>query len=69
MKILRLDLIAFGPFADAPPLLLGEGNRGLHLIHGPNEAGKSTTLRALRNLLFGFPPRTDDDHRHGRDHG
>ncbi|WP_435020172.1 AAA family ATPase [Tundrisphaera sp. TA3] len=61
MKILRLDLLAFGPFADAPPLHLGDG---LHLIHGPNEAGKSSTLRAIRNLLFGFPARTGDDHRH-----
>ena len=64
MKLLRLDLIAFGPFAEAPPLLLGDGDRGLHLIHGPNEAGKSSTLRALRALLFDYPTRTTDAHRH-----
>ena len=64
MRFLRLDLRAFGPFADAPPIDLGGGLRGLHLVHGPNEAGKSSALRAIRCLLFGFPPRTGDDHRH-----
>ncbi len=62
MRFLRLDLRAFGPFADPPPLDLSGGDRGLHLILGPNEAGKSTTLRAIRHLLFGFPARTSDDH-------
>ena len=64
MRFLRIDLRAFGPFADAPPIELGGGSRGLHLVHGPNEAGKSSALRAIRCLLFGFPTRTDDDHRH-----
>ena len=32
---------------------------------GPNEAGKSTALRALRNLLFGIPAQTPDSFRHG----
>ncbi len=63
MRFLRLDLRAFGPFADAPPLPF-DGGPGLHLIHGPNEAGKSSALRAIRCLLFGFPARTGDDHRH-----
>ena len=64
MRFLRLDLRAFGPFADVPPIELDGGSRGLHLIHGPNEAGKSSALRAIRCLLFGYPLRTDDDHRH-----
>ncbi len=64
MRFLRLDLRAFGPFADAPPLLLNGGRHGLHLIQGPNEAGKSSALRAIRCLLFGFPLRSPDDHRH-----
>ena len=62
MRFLQLDLRAFGPFADPPPLDLSGGDRGLHLILGPNEAGKSTTLRAIRHLLFGFPARTRDGH-------
>jgi uncharacterized protein YhaN len=64
MRFLRLELRAFGPFADSPPIDLSGGSRGLHLIHGPNEAGKSSALRAIRCLLFGFPVRLNDDHRH-----
>ena len=37
---------------------------GFHLIYGPNEAGKSTTLRAIRQLLFGFDERTTDNFVH-----
>lgn len=37
---------------------------GLHLVYGPNEAGKSTTLRAITQLLFGFPHQTQDDFLH-----
>ena len=28
---------------------------GLTVLHGPNEAGKSTLLDFLRGVLFGFP--------------
>jgi len=56
LRIDRLDLVAYGPFRDRS-LRLGPG---FHLIHGPNEAGKSTTLRALSSLLFGYPARTED---------
>src|SRR4051812_47784447 len=59
MKILRLDLRAFGPFQDVA-LDLSGGDQGLHVIYGPNEAGKSTALRALRQMLFGIPMRTND---------
>jgi len=34
------------------------------VIHGPNEAGKSTLLRALHHLLFGFPHQSQDAHLH-----
>ncbi len=37
---------------------------GMHLVYGPNEAGKSTTLRAITQLLFGFPHQTQDDFIH-----
>ncbi len=59
MKILRLDLRAFGPFTDVE-LDLSGGREGLHLIYGPNEAGKSSALRALRQLLFGIDQQTRD---------
>lgn len=63
MKILDLHLRAFGPFTDRH-LDLSGGQHGLHLIFGPNEAGKSSALRALRALLYGIPERTQDDFLH-----
>lgn len=57
MRLLRLDLLKFGGFTDAfLDFSRATADRpGLHLIHGPNEAGKSTARRALRCALFGFP--------------
>ncbi len=63
MRIDRLDLIAFGPFTGAS-LDLSNGDKGLHLIYGNNEAGKSTSLRALIGWLFGIPARTRDNFLH-----
>lgn len=65
MKILELQLRAFGAFSDFR-LDLSEGSEGLHLIYGPNEAGKSTARRALTNLFYGIPHLSADDFRHGR---
>ena len=63
MRIDRLDLIAYGPFTDRS-LDLTDGDSGLHLIYGDNEAGKSTSLRALIAWLFGIPVRTNDNFLH-----
>ncbi|QDV37352.1 YhaN family protein [Tautonia plasticadhaerens] len=63
MKIRRLDLIAYGPFTDVS-LDLSAGARGLHLIHGPNEAGKSSALRAIHDLFYGIPLRSSDNFIH-----
>ena len=63
MRINFLELIAFGPFTDQT-IALEEGKQGLHLIHGPNEAGKSSALRAIDQLLYGIPPRSADDFIH-----
>ncbi|MGC8491635.1 MAG: AAA family ATPase, partial [Syntrophobacteraceae bacterium] len=63
MKIMRLDLTACGPFTDVS-LDLGRGKEGLHLIYGPNEAGKSSALRALGYFLFGIPERCEDVFKH-----
>lgn len=65
MRILRLDLLRFGPFTNQS-LSFDEGQYGLHIVYGPNEAGKSSTLRALRQLLYGIPKASTDDfiHRH-----
>ncbi|NTU42799.1 MAG: AAA family ATPase, partial [Nitrospirales bacterium] len=61
MKIRRLELRAFGPFTD---MTLDFSGEGLHIVYGPNEAGKSSTLRALRGLLYGIPERTEDNFVH-----
>ena len=63
MRIDRFDLIAYGPFTDKS-LNLSKGASGLHLIYGDNEAGKSTSLRALIAWLFGIPARTNDNFLH-----
>lgn len=64
MNIDRLDLLAFGPF-DNHVLTFGQPRPGLHIVYGPNEAGKSTCLRAIRYWLFGIPNRCSDDFLHG----
>lgn len=62
MKIDRLFLKAYGPFANR--WLDFTGGPDFHVIYGPNEAGKSTTLRALKGLLFGIDERTADNFIH-----
>ncbi len=70
MRITGLHLQAYGHFTgcsldfrqkreatqDAAP--------GLHLVYGRNEAGKSTTLRALSSVLFGYPHGIVDGFKH-----
>ena len=66
MRIAELHLDAFGPFSDRR-LALGEASDpGLCVIYGPNEAGKSSALRAIRGLLYGIPHQSEDNfiHRH-----
>ncbi|MFL1431049.1 MULTISPECIES: AAA family ATPase [unclassified Nocardiopsis] len=62
MRIERLDLAAFGPFTE---LTLNLSGPGVHLVHGPNEAGKTSALQALRSLLYGIPHRTPYGFLHG----
>ena len=54
MRLRRLDLLRYGHFTDRSfeiPL----GNRDFHIVFGPNEAGKSTALSAIEDLLFSVP--------------
>src|SRR6266478_5173559 len=62
MRILSLHLRAYGHFTGYS-LDFGAGP-GLHLIYGHNEAGKSTTLRALSSVLFGYPHGVVDGFKH-----
>jgi len=63
MRIKRMHLMAYGPFSDTTLEFTG-CRPAFHLVYGPNEAGKSSALRALRNLFFGIPLRTPDSFRH-----
>ena len=53
MRIERLELRPFGHFEDAALELRSDA--ALHVVYGPNEAGKSTILHALRYTLYGMP--------------
>ncbi|MCK5524762.1 MAG: AAA family ATPase [Thiomargarita sp.] len=64
MKILQLDLVAFGLFTNKT---LDFSAPGLHLLYGANEAGKSTMRRALTHFFFGMPVRTSDAYLHAND--
>lgn len=57
MRIRRLELIRYGRFTDEQ-LELSRGTPDLHIVVGPNEAGKSTILAALEDLLFGIHSRS-----------
>lgn len=66
MRLKRLDLKAFGPFTDRT-LEFDSTEPGLHIIFGPNEAGKSSSLRGLKALLYGFHAQTPDNFIHSYD--
>ena len=63
MKLVRLYLSAFGPFTDRV-IELGSAGQPVVLIHGPNEAGKSATRRAIGDLRFGIGHSSTDAFRH-----
>src|SRR5215471_12154648 len=62
MRIVALHLRAYGHFS-GHSLKFGP-EPGLHLVYGNNEAGKSTTLRALSSVLFGYPHEVVDGFKH-----
>lgn len=53
MILRRIHVKAFGRFTD---LELGDLPPGPVVVHGPNEAGKSTLFSLLATLLYGFYP-------------
>ena len=62
MRIAELSLERYGRF-QGHQLVLPHRDQDFHLIYGPNEAGKTTTLCALADLLFGFEHRVSHDYR------
>ena len=67
MRIRKLSLDFFGRFS-GHGFDFGEaaGGSDFHLIHGPNEAGKTTTMEGYLRLLYGFPHREPYDYLHER---
>ena len=63
MRLDSFKIPAFGPFSDFS-LELPKSDHDIHLIHGRNEAGKSSLLRAINGLFFGIPSRTSDNFLH-----
>ncbi|GAA5483861.1 AAA family ATPase [Haloferula sargassicola] len=63
MRFDSIQIPAFGPFTGLK-LSFPKSETDLHLIYGPNEAGKSSLLRAIHHLLYGIPTRTEDNFLH-----
>lgn len=62
MRILRFQISRFGCFEDET-LSFGD-TPGFHIVYGSNEAGKSTVLRAIEDLLYGIPGQSPDNFRY-----
>ena len=58
MRLQRLSLDRFGHFTDRH-FDFGSASDGhdFHIIYGPNETGKTTTMEAVLRLFYGFPLR------------
>ena len=69
IRLRQLDLELFGRFTgkqfDFGPRRAA-GNPDFHVIYGPNEAGKTTTMEGFLRLLYGFPHREPYDFLHQR---
>jgi uncharacterized protein YhaN len=57
MRFVNLALERYGHFDDCT-LSFRSGEPDLHVIYGANEAGKTTSMAAVSDLLFGFPGRS-----------
>ena len=67
MRFQRLQIPAFGPFTNLDfqfPAQPSDLHSDLHVIYGENEAGKSSLLRAIRDLLFGIHGQSTDNFLH-----
>ena len=63
MRLARLDLLRYGRFTDAS-IELPWAERDFHIVYGPNEAGKTTSLTAIEDMLFGIPERSPYNFQH-----
>ncbi|WP_039826529.1 AAA family ATPase [Nocardia testacea] len=69
MRLHRLEMTAFGPFAETASVDFDElGADGLFLLHGQTGAGKTTVLDAIAYALYGRVPGARGDKRLHSDH-
>ncbi|TMM54035.1 YhaN family protein [Sulfitobacter sabulilitoris] len=67
MRLRRLTLDRFGHFnGKSYDFGDGTGQCDFHVIYGPNEAGKTTSMEAFLRLLYGFAHREPYDFQHQR---
>jgi uncharacterized protein YhaN len=62
VRLARLALDRYGAFTDR--VLTFDPDAALHIVHGVNETGKTSTLSAIGDLLFGFGARTTYNFKH-----
>ncbi|MDE0011484.1 MAG: AAA family ATPase [Candidatus Poribacteria bacterium] len=63
MRLRRLNLLRYGHFTNNS-FELPTAKSDFHIVFGPNEAGKSTVLDAIEDLLFGIPIQSPYDFLH-----
>lgn len=63
MRIRQLDLLRYGHFTDAS-IPLPARTPDIQIVFGDNEAGKSTTLASIEDLLFGIPSNSPHNFLH-----
>lgn len=63
MRLQQIELIKYGKFTNQR-LDFPRAEHDFHLIVGANEAGKSTLRRAIAELLYGMPLRSEMDFIH-----
>ena len=66
MRFAEIDLVRYGPH-EARRIVFGPACLDMHLVVGPNAAGKSTMLQAFGDLLFGIGGQTAQAWRFGYD--
>lgn len=63
MRIRQLDLLRYGHFTDAT-IALPAGKPDFQMLLGENEAGKSTAMNGVEDLLFGIPANSSRNFLH-----
>jgi uncharacterized protein YhaN len=63
MRIRQLDLLRYGHFTDAI-IALPAGKPDFQMLLGENEAGKSTAMNGVEDLLFGIPANSQRNFLH-----